>query len=166
MNDGEFEALRHRLLAVLERWRSPLGLNWWRLTYEYDRTGQDLRLPESSPAGLKTFVAAETTPDWKYLHATILFNMPKLQEADDEYMEYIVVHELMHVLLHETREGRSEDGWLHEERVATTLAHAFIWTRQAGATDAEDKAEHLDVPDLGFQELRMAANGATANASG
>ena len=149
MNDQEFEATRDRLLAVLERWRSPLGLNWWRLTYEYDRTGQDLRLPESGPSTIKTFVAAETSPDWKYLHATIVFNMPKLQEADDEYLEYTVVHELMHVLLHETREGRSEDGWLHEERVATTLAHAFLWTRQAGA---EEEAKPELVPDMGMTE--------------
>lgn len=43
----------------------------------------------------------------------------------DEEIEYVVVHELMHVFLNEMR----EQGQQHEERVATLLAKAFLWVR-------------------------------------
>jgi hypothetical protein len=54
--------------------------------------------------------------------------MPRVLELSDEDLERCVVHELVHVFLNEAREN-GEDWLDHEERVASTLAQAFIWLR-------------------------------------
>ena len=133
MNDEDFEAQRQRILVFIERWPKTLGLGWWRMSYVYDRDGSAFEKAEIA-GGIRSPTAARTVADWRYLEATITFNMPELVSEDDERLEYIFVHELMHVFLRENREGIDADhirhDWLdHEERVATTLAHAFIWCR-------------------------------------
>ena len=48
-------------------------------------------------------------------------------------IEKVVVHELMHVFLNETR----EEGIDHEERVATQLQKAFFWIRNGIMEDGK-----------------------------
>lgn len=125
MNDAEFEAQKGRLRELAQRWAKPLGLGWWEITHEYARDGYE---PPKEPAdGAKS--VAHCKPDWRYAHALIVWNMAAVADTEDEELEYIFVHELMHIFLHEMRWYDHEHGLDHEERVATTLAKAFLWLR-------------------------------------
>ena len=119
MKDEEYEAQKSRILALIDKWVTPLGLRWWRLNFDYNRDGSGME--KDSPIER---LAGRTFVNWRYLEATLEFNMSELAALDDERLEYVFVHELMHVLLHEMRSD--EEGIDHEERVATTLARAFI----------------------------------------
>lgn len=141
MNDVEFAAQMTRLRKLADKWVKPIGLGWWRVEAEYERDSGNYHVDgEPSPNGVANIKA-----DWRYMHATITFNMLRVAEQDDEHLEWIYVHELMHIFLNETRDLKGDgqlttvrDDWLnHEERIASTLAHAFIWIRN----DAIEKTE-------------------------
>ncbi|MGA9769182.1 MAG: hypothetical protein WBV94_09085 [Blastocatellia bacterium] len=122
MTDAEYDKLKDKIRALAEKWVKPLGLNQWKIDLTYKREG--LATTEDN-ARENWGVAARTPVLWQYLSASIEFNMPYLAEFSDEDLEYIFVHELMHIFLNEMR----EEGIKHEERTATTLAWAFIWLR-------------------------------------
>ena len=66
--------------------------------------------------------------------ATITFNLAETNTRDDDLVEFAVVHEGVHVLVDEMAgDGDCADD--HEERVCSTIASAFIWTREAGRRD-------------------------------
>jgi hypothetical protein len=127
VNDKEFEHQKQRLLVLIQRWVGPLGLGWWDIVFDYERGSFDVDgelAPES---------AAKCRANWRYGHAHITFNMPCIAEQSDDQLERILVHEFMHIFLHETREN--DDDWLdHEERVASTLTKAFLWLRESLTT--------------------------------
>jgi len=143
MNDAEYEAQRARLKVLIDRWIYALGLGWWRITNSYDRTGEDFADAAQVDHGFHTGVAARCYPEWRYLMATIVWNMPEVERMDDETLEIAFVHELMHIFLHELHSD-DEDHLAHEERVASMLSKAFIWARNAamagqlGASTATD----------------------------
>ena len=137
MNDAEYEQQQARLLALSDAWVRAIGLGWWKIVISYDRTGEDFAESVKKEGGLRSQIAARCFPDWKYGMATILWNMPALPDLDDDDLEQMFVHELMHIFLNETRSGNNSDDWLdHEERVATTLAKGFLWIRDR-ARDGE-----------------------------
>ena len=70
---------------------------------------------------------AYCTTDWKYQESNIAFSLEAMKDCPVDQIEAIVVHELMHIFLNEMRAGGIE----HEERVATSLQKAFMWTRDA-----------------------------------
>ena len=81
-----------------------------------------------------------TYADWRYRSVEIDINVPSMSEQSDRDLDTYFVHELMHVFLNEMR--ANEDRVNHEERVATTLADAFIWIRdiaQQGGVNMADK---------------------------
>jgi len=113
---------RRRVERLWKAWHGRLGMYGWdiRRTYhEGDFITQD-GLP-SGPA------VAVTSVDWRYKHGSIAWNLVEVAKLDDERLEYCVVHEIMHVWLHEMRTR----GLDHEERVATELAWAFLRTQLA-----------------------------------
>jgi len=123
MTDAEFEEAKARLLPYIERWIKPLGLNWWHIEFVYVR---DEFAVADKPAP-RTLASCKA--NWRYLTATIEWNMARVAEEDDDDLERAFVHELCHVLINEMREH--DDDWLdHEERVASTLTMAFIWLRE------------------------------------
>ena len=124
MNDLEYEETKARVMEVFERWRYALGLNMWLLHMEWSRTEK-----RSGAAG---WVAGEATADWRYQEATIEWYLPVVMDMDAERLEYVVLHELGHVLLHEMRESGGEGGIDHEERVVTQVAKALQWARDGG----------------------------------
>lgn len=77
-------------------------------------------------------VAGKCHTDWRYQETSIEISTKKICQLDEDSIERVVVHELMHVLLNEMR----EEGIDHEERVATNLQKAFMWVR-AGAKSGE-----------------------------
>ena len=128
MTDAEYEAQRARIVALAERWTRPLGLGWWTITHEYER---DSGRFESDTDASSASVLASCKADWRYLKATITWNMRHLQDTSDDYLEKAFVHELMHVMLHELSVDDSHHN-ASEERVASTLANAFVWVRAEG----------------------------------
>lgn len=124
MNDAEYAAAKERVMEVFERWRYPLGLNMWRLHMRFNRTDK--------PAGALARVAGTADPDWRYLEATVDWYLPVLADMDDEELEYVVLHELTHVLLNEMRESAGEGGLDHEERVVTQVATVLQSVRDHG----------------------------------
>lgn len=131
MNDEDFEHQKKRIQTLTERWVKPLGMNWGRLHIVYERDSgvfQELRqkfCDTSHDRGGRGL--AFCTSDWRYAESTIYWNMFMVFGLDDDELEEFYVHELMHVFLSEMR----EDGISHEERVATSLAKAFIWFRDS-----------------------------------
>lgn len=140
MNDEEFEAQRQRLHVLAERWIKPIGLGWWNVEMTYVRTDFEIKgQPEPDTVG-------STTSSWKYAHAHIRWNMPQVKEQTDDELERAFVHELMHIFLSETRMGADHDDWLdHEERVASTLAKAFLWLRDSLQQEPEPEPEPVIV---------------------
>lgn len=121
MNDAEFEVQQQRVIALSERWIEPLGLAYWQIKHHFYRGP----LPDGNEGGDSALARCQV--HWQYLHAAISWDLEKVAEESDDDLELIVVHECMHIFLHETRE---EDDWFnHEERVAQMLAKAFLWVR-------------------------------------
>ena len=123
MKDSEFEATKERIRIIRDFWAEKLGLLWWTVHYNY----RDDSAYFQEPNGVQA--AARCRPEWRYLEASIDLNMPQLFGMDDDELEKIIVHEMMHILLHEMRNFDEEAGLKHEERVATTFTKAFLWVR-------------------------------------
>lgn len=132
MNDREYRRQKRRVERVFDRWRAPLGLGWWRVGLVWSRERDRVRPDTDVAANGVEVTAARTTVSWPYREATIEFFLPALEDVSDERLEYIVVHECMHILVNEMRwvDGGA-DNIEHEERVVTDLAKAFRWVRDA-----------------------------------
>lgn len=72
-----------------------------------------------------SYLAGYCDVEWKYLTACITFYPKAMRHLTEEEIEVAVIHELMHVMVNETREGGME----HEERVCTQLQKAFSWVK-------------------------------------
>jgi len=137
VTDKEYREQKRRLKKLADRWLKPLGLLWWKVQIVYDCDG--LQQPEDKSRSL----IGVTTVDWHYLLATITFDMREIARQSDDDLEMQFVHECCHILINEMRmwageemsRDKLEEVMKHEERTATMLAKAFIWTRQAGQGD-------------------------------
>lgn len=149
MTDAEYEAQKARVDAVLAKWVNSIGLGWWRLSYVWSRDPA----VEGEGGASSDKTAAVCTVLWQYLCATITFYLPTLADEDDSHLEWIIVHELMHVFLREMRWTNDDgDNIDHEERVATMLAHGFMWAREAGF----DEGRRSIAPDV-YEQIAKAA---------
>lgn len=159
MTDKEFKKLHDKIRKIAEDWMQVLGLMWWNVTLEY------VRDPRGMPSrqGNDNYCLGEAHAYWQYLEATVKFNMPDLMDKPDEELEKIVLHELVHILVWETREWapetvtaeRNEMGMKAEDRVVSTLTNAFLWTRAyarkegARGSQTEAKGKKTDVKKSG-----------------
>lgn len=146
MNDEEFERQKKRIQTLTERWLKPLGMNWGRLHIVYERDSgrfeeERAKYGRADERGTGTCLAFCRT-DWRYAESTIVFNILCVVDLDDDELDEAYVHELMHVFLNEMR----EEGIDHEERVATSLAKAFVWLRDALTEQPEQSAISSEVP--------------------
>ena len=126
MTDAEYRVAKKRIEALIEKWARPTGLRWWKIQYEYFR-GPFPAYPGEVPNGRGDEPAADCKVRWQYGKAWIRFDVDALGPYTDKELEWVVVHEHMHVFLNEMR----EEGVDHEERVASNLADAFIWLRES-----------------------------------
>ena len=110
--------------AYLEKWTYSMGLRWWKVDAYY-LTGKDAK-KEFGELDNNHHIVARSFADWRYLEASIYFNMPEMRKLSNEQIENTVIHELCHVLVNEMREGALH----HEERVVTCLSRAFKWTHE------------------------------------
>ena len=121
MDDKTYNKQKKRILKFIDKWRAPLGLNWWKIDIEYLRAGFENAIDGE---GFRTIAVCNSK--WQYLEACIKFDIPAVAGLNDSDLEDVVVHEFMHIFLCEMREY-SEERKDHEERVATQLANAFQW---------------------------------------
>lgn len=121
MKRKAFKRQRRRVRKLFEAWLYPLGLLWWRIDIVYHRRRKGFRHDRTT----QTF--ARVTANWCYMTAQIDVNVSAAQHQSDADLEHAVVHELAHILVREA--GDPKGVTLHEERVCTTLAKAFIWVR-------------------------------------
>ena len=92
-----------QIRKLVTKWQKRLGLSEWHLMVKFDDTMESI---------------ADCEAHWRYLHATVRFNLPKMDARAAcqplETHELTVVHELTHVLLAplddamDTTEGASE----------------------------------------------------------
>ena len=118
--------------ALIEKyfslWTESMGLRWWNINLIYYREPDDILRLFKSNNDVSKLVPAWVEAYWQYGVANIHINLPDFVGMTEGYIEETIVHELCHVLINEMR----EDELHHEERVATTLQKAFMWTRDFG----------------------------------
>ncbi len=129
MTDYDHEAQRERIETVYQKWRPILGLDSWEVTRRYNDGAfieADGRPSEDA--------SASTSVRWEYQHASIDFNLRLTADMDDDHLEYVVIHECMHILTNEMRSLCTKGHRIaikHEERVCTMLAWAFMRTQMS-----------------------------------
>ena len=132
MTDAEFEQLKSRINTIVEEWQECLGLKWWKISFHYHRDSASYH--ESCPEDISLKSQAYTSVSWAYLDAALHFNLPLCIDSSDVELEEIVVHEFIHILVHEMRSVTNcaceQFDIRHEERVCTTLQRAFAWTKE------------------------------------
>lgn len=146
VTDQEFESIRSRIKAAVEKWLPAMGLKWWHeiiITYERDRFSQERN-------GHPPDCAAFTRVSWEYLDAIVTFSVACCwsKEYTDQEIDYLVRHELCHLLVNEMRmygppnhrdEQAADEAIKHEERVVTQIAQAFGWVWDAAAKAAKEQ---------------------------
>ncbi len=125
MTDKEVKTQIARIQKLIDRWIRPLGLDWWRIHVHYERNPSPDK--DGSYVGL---MRMET--HWEYLVASITVFLPHMVDMKDQDLEIAFLHELSHILVAEMRPAKCDDDYVrHEERVVSTLAYAFYWSREA-----------------------------------
>lgn len=94
----------------------------WKLTVRYVDSLDDM------PDGTSSDCAASTTADFKYLEAVITVNLKRCNDMKEKEIEYVVVHELVHLLVSPLQES-SEITPL--EYTVTTIARILQGLRKA-----------------------------------
>jgi hypothetical protein len=129
VNDEAYEAQKARVQALIDRWVKTIGLGWWRITYVHRRSFSDI---QSAGGNYEEKMRCEA--NWRYGHACITVFVPAIEDLSDNALEWLFVHELMHVFLNEMKvenQGQADHQQEHEEHVASSLASAFIWLRES-----------------------------------
>jgi hypothetical protein len=111
-----------RVRESFNKWRQTLGLNQWTINIHHYYDPEKVVDVFGTEGNI--IVVAKTNVEWTYGIAEIQVNILALNDKTDEEIDRIVVHELMHVLVNEMREGELH----HEERVVTQLTNAIFWT--------------------------------------
>src|SRR3990167_4335584 len=126
MNDAEFETQKARILAIIEKWHTPLGLQWWTVTHEYVRSFDEM------PDGAHTISLAIARVFWPYMEANIYWNLYNATDCDDAHLERAFIHECLHILVREMRDDAGSEKIDHEERVCATLAQVILRLQAEG----------------------------------
>ena len=134
MNKKKFGEIKDRVEVYMGKWISRMRGGWTVYTTYHNGPIPDDKPPsDQRRAGLITSMTCQTR--WEYATAWIKVSVPALVGKTDDDIEEMVVHELMHVHVHELRQNPEADWIKHEERVCTLLARSFL------ATEREAKEE-------------------------
>jgi len=105
--------IKKEVAKYCKKWINRLGLHGWHIDIHYD---------DSKPG-----ISASTYPQWEYMLATITFYPNEINTVKNPYIEALVIHELMHVMLSQMNETPTTGNVnKHEERVATIFENAFL----------------------------------------
>lgn len=113
LTDAQVRQQERRIRAFFKKWRDRLWLHEWHVDLLYF----------NGPISEEHFSAcAVTDVRWEYRDATIKWNLEAVATLSDEKLEWVLVHEAMHILVNEMRES----GIKHEERVCSSLATIIL----------------------------------------
>lgn len=126
MTDAEYKAEKARVQRFIDKWFTTMGLGWFKVNMEWSREHDGE-------------VAARTLSSWQYKSATITWFLPHIEKYDDDTVEETVVHEFSHVLLSGIAQNMvdTDETLANQVNEYTTelVAHALLWTRNAGRDD-------------------------------
>ena len=124
MEESEFQALKTKILGLIEKWFALLQLQGWRVTCEYYHD----HIPDSHNSSDALVVPATSTSWWQYKTILIRWNMNQLTKETENSLDEMVCHELLHGVVSELQEWRDDppNGIKHEERVVTELSHIIL----------------------------------------
>lgn len=118
----KLQETKERIAELAKTWTQRLGLGWWRVDFIFRDDPQTIL--DNFGNDRDEITLARTYVSWMYAQAKVDINLPAWSELDDEEKERAIVHELIHILVNEMREGELH----HEERVVTGLTKAIFWT--------------------------------------
>lgn len=121
LSEREAAKQAKRLTKLANKWVDLIGLKQWEISFSI--SDETLTLGHGSDESEQAAVCWSL---WQYLEAGITFSGPFLLQADDDELEAVFLHELMHLHLSELRppEDDDDDHVRHEERVTTLLSRA------------------------------------------
>lgn len=125
MTEKAFKRQKKRIQKCLRHWKILLGLGVWRIDIEW----YDGRLTETRTNDPHSTVLADIHVSWEYLKATMRVNVEAVSKLDDEQLDELIIHELLHAVVNEMRNYSADDGIYHEERVVSTLTSVIGWVR-------------------------------------
>jgi hypothetical protein len=110
-----------RVHRLVEKWVKITGLGWWqRLECNYYDKQDEFVKDNNRVCIMRTHI------DWSRLWAEIDVNLPMVKQLDDKELEYVVLHELCHIMVSPMHSNKRIE---IEELVVTRLAQAFLWVR-------------------------------------
>jgi predicted metal-dependent peptidase len=113
---------KKKLIKYFHLWTFRLGLdNWERHLYLLSRKKDIKRTFKKE--GHKNAIAYINS-DWHYMYLSIYINMNYVKGLTNYKLQKLILHELFHAIVNEMRETNPK----HEERVATYLTNAMIWS--------------------------------------
>jgi hypothetical protein len=119
VTDKEYRVEKKRVQKYINKWFQAMGLGWFRVDMVWERE-RDLEVPDT---------AAKTLTKWQYRTANITWFLPATKDCNDEFLENVVVHEFVHILV----APMANDDEPNEHEYATeSLARAMQWVREAG----------------------------------
>lgn len=157
MNDKQYNDLVGEIRALATRWIDALGLRQWMIDFVWKREPGIITDENSTTV---TFRSAEVSCSWRYMHASLTFFLPSVADYIDkepivdrgERLESLVLHELCHLLVNETRQDADREN--HEERVVTQLANAFLWARNYWQADDKDEPSNDEPSTASVDNVR------------
>jgi len=112
-------------------WQTRLGLDHWEIEHVYldayytDDNGEDFK------------VTATTESRWQYMQGIIKWYLPSAVRHDDQTLEKVLVHELVHILL-------APEQTLIDTEIVHTSAHGNYTETQSNAL-SERNYEHIEL---------------------
>lgn len=143
LTDEEYDEQKRRLDELIEQWRAPLGLGWWRIEFVWEREsyGGHRELDE----GRFDTRYADTTVLWQYRLAIMRWFLPEVAALDDDQLKEAFFHEAAHI--HVAQMKAKPVRKVDEEHCVTGIAKALGWMYDAGYEAAQDEAGHIARPE-------------------
>ncbi len=106
----------HKIIRkYVVKWKQYLFLGAWKI---------DWNIREYLSGGCEGFqITGRCDSKWQYFIASMDFSYVQMKDMSEEDIEKVVIHEMLHIVLNETR----EDGIDHEERVTSQLTMIMDW---------------------------------------
>lgn len=102
-----------------EHYKHWFGLSDWKIDLHFHTW---LGVGESGNLA----VARVENCSWEYQSASIQVDLSKLADMKASKIGEVVIHELLHIVVNEMREGSIK----HEERVVTHLTNCVLWLKR------------------------------------
>jgi hypothetical protein len=127
MKRKTFKRHMNRCEALFDEW-IPLLLPGFKVRVRYHGTRDSFESEGGARDGDMCVV-----PYWPYMLGQVHVCVPAVRALSDARLEYSVVHELVHILLHEAVGNPTDENRRgHIERVTTMTARAILRARDEG----------------------------------